>query len=108
MQKDFARVLSTGCKASDQRLVVFVAENDLGFSRLGVRVGKRLGGSVVRNRIKRMIRESFRRSQHEFCDSLDVICIAKRSATDSAVDYERSLRTLIETARHKKLRQKKT
>ena len=50
-------------RLGDRLLTLYIAENDRGYSRLGVSVGKSCGNAVVRNRLKRLLRETFRQSQ---------------------------------------------
>ncbi len=57
---DFRAVYAHRARASDGRLVAYVRPNDLAEARLGVSVGRRCGGAVRRNRIKRLLREAFR------------------------------------------------
>ena len=47
--------------------------------KLGVVTGKKIGGAVVRSRARRLLRESFRRHQHEFAQPLELILVARNS-----------------------------
>lgn len=49
-------------------------------TRLGVTVTRKVGGAVVRNRIKRLVREAFRKERHRFEDGYDMVWVAKREA----------------------------
>jgi ribonuclease P protein component len=51
-------------------------------SRLGVTVTRKVGDAVVRNRIKRLVREAYRRHRDWFSPGVDMVWIAKRSAAD--------------------------
>ncbi len=74
-------------------------DNDLDYARVAIRAGKRVGGAVVRNREKRMLREAFRVRQHEL-PAIDMICSVR--ATDVAVaDYARALLKLSREAARK-------
>ncbi|MEE9295197.1 MAG: ribonuclease P protein component [Phycisphaerae bacterium] len=100
-QRDFARVFARKCTASDALLLVYVDANDLAFSRLGLSVGKGVGGAVIRNRIKRLIREAFRLSQHDLPAGLDIVCVAKPAKAGTMHDYQRSLSSLVKAAYRK-------
>ena len=52
-------------------------------TRLGVTVTRKVGRAVVRNRIKRWVREAFRRERHLFAPGYDMVWVAKRNAVDA-------------------------
>ena len=61
---DFQTVYRTGKSYANKYLVMYVKKNDDGNSRLGISVSKKVGNSVVRHRITRLIRECYRLNQH--------------------------------------------
>ncbi len=54
-------------------------------TRIGITVTRKIGNAVARNRIKRLIREGFRRRRRDFAPGLDIVWVAKRGA--SAIHY---------------------
>ncbi len=55
-------------------------------TRLGVTVTRKVGKAVKRNRIKRLVREAFRRERHALPAGLDMVWVAKRDAVDSSLE----------------------
>ena len=80
---DFQNVMKKGKWYTSECLTVYLLENKLNSNRIGVAVGKKAGKSVVRNRIKRLIRESYRLNENNIKQGFDII-IVWRSSTDSA------------------------
>ena len=63
---DFQRVYREGVSFANRYLVMYVAENKTGRNRLGISVSKKVGNSVVRHRVTRLIRESYRLREDMF------------------------------------------
>ena len=77
---DFDRVYKTGKKHFSPHLTVFYRERAEGGARIGFTVGKVLGGAVVRNRIKRRLREATRAHLAGLSCAVDVVINPKKTA----------------------------
>lgn len=76
--RQFQAVYKTGKSYANKYLVLYVLPNTEGQRRIGFAVGKRLGGAVVRNRIKRLLREAVRLNQHGLKQGVDLILIGRQ------------------------------
>ena len=90
---DFARFAEGGIARSHPLLVGRFVRNDLDQTRFGLATGKRLGGAVVRNRVRRRIREALRAMAPSFQPGWDVLIIARPAIVEA--DHQ----TLVETLR---------
>ncbi len=79
--KDFAEVRRKGRSWSNSALVLVALPNGLGVSRFGFTVGKKVGNAVVRNRIKRRLREVARHS--EVARGWDLVVVARGEAASA-------------------------
>ena len=95
-QRDFDAAYRQGVARTVGPLRIIARPNDLGHCRLGLNVSKRVGKAVVRNRIKRMLREAFRASQHDLPGGYDLIVIARPHEPRSLEDYVRLLRQAVD------------
>ena len=82
--------------------VVFFADNELAHSRLGVTATRKLGGAVVRNRLKRWTRETYRRHRQPLeldLRRLDYVVNVKPSAAQASyLDYSVDLQRVLQRA----------
>ena len=80
--RDFQNVYRNGRSFANRYLVMYVRKNGTERNRLGISVSKKVGNSVVRHRITRLIREVYRLQEDTFNSGLDVVVIARVSAKD--------------------------
>ncbi|MCI6019732.1 MAG: ribonuclease P protein component [Clostridiales bacterium] len=78
--QDFRRVYANGKSYANRYLVMYVMENHTEQNRVGISVSKKVGNSVVRHRITRLIRESYRLNELHFSRGLDIVVIARVTA----------------------------
>src|SRR3989304_1391855 len=74
-KKQFEAVLAQNLRVGDNLVSLYMGENDCDYPRLGVSVSKSCGGAVVRNRLKRLLREAFRQSQNRIPAGLDYLLL---------------------------------
>lgn len=82
-------------------LVMYVMDNQSEKNRLGISVSKKVGNSVVRHRLKRLIRESYRLHEQEFQTGLDIVVVARVSAKDR--DYAQIESALLHLGKIRKI-----
>jgi ribonuclease P protein component len=75
--EEFRRVFDRRRSVSSAGLTVCGCENNLGYTRIGLSVSRKVGSSVVRNRWKRVLREAFRLSRETLPQGIDLVLIAK-------------------------------
>jgi ribonuclease P protein component len=79
---EFLTLSRTGRKTQTGSFVIISKANAVDQARLGITVSSKVGNAVVRNRIKRLVREFFRRDGRELATGLDVLVIARSTAKD--------------------------
>ena len=78
--QDFKVVYQNGTSYANRLLVMYVLKNQNKKNRLGISVSKKVGNSIVRHRLTRLIRESYRLQEERFRCGLDIIVIARIGA----------------------------
>ena len=108
---DFQNVYQNGKSYANKYLVMYVLENNEGMNRLGISVSKKVGNSVVRHRITRLVRESYRLHENIFNSGLDIVVIARNSASlvsymeiESALLHLAKLHHVIKTDQDEEIR----
>ena len=92
-REDFARISAKGRSRSDRLMVVRFVPNGCDHDRFGISTGRRLGGAVQRNRVRRRLREILRRSPNDSGHGWDMLVVARPPAVDASYD---ELQTALE------------
>lgn len=80
--RDFQTVYKKGKSLANSYLVMYVLKNDKEKNRVGISVSKKVGNSVVRHHLTRLVRESYRLSEEHFQCGYDIVVIVRASAKD--------------------------
>lgn len=79
---DFQRVYKNGKSYANKYLVMYVYENRTDINRVGISVSKKVGNSIVRHRLMRIIRESVRLNSESLKEGYDIAIIARAALKD--------------------------
>ena len=82
--RDFQIVYKQGKSYANRYFIMSVLENDQSCNRLGISVSKKVGNSVVRHHIKRLVRESYRLHEDMFNSGLNIVVIARPAAREAS------------------------
>lgn len=81
---DFQSVYRNGNSYANRFLVMYILENHTNRNRLGISVSKKVGNSVIRHHITRLVRESYRLQEDMFDSGLDIVVIARAAARNAS------------------------
>ncbi len=80
----FRRLYQRGHSAAGRYVVVYCRKNGLSYNRLGITVGTKVGHAVVRNKVRRRIREAYRLSEHSYLRGYDIVVVARGRAAGAS------------------------
>ncbi len=80
--RDFQKVYRLGKSYANKYLVMYILENHTERNRIGISVSKKVGNSVVRHHLTRLIRESYRLNSNMFNSGLDIVVVVRTTARD--------------------------
>lgn len=97
LKRDFERIHKQGIRVSGNAFVCYAVRLPGQGRKLGCAISRKVGAAVVRNRVKRYIREMYRTHRAEIADDVQMVIVAKPdSATLDYHDCERALRQLLQ------------
>lgn len=73
----FREIYQRGISYGNSYLVMYVLENGTSRNRIGISVSKKVGNSVIRHRVTRLIRESYRLNENLFKKGIDIVIVAR-------------------------------
>lgn len=89
----FQSVYKQGRSYANKYLIMYIRKNGTDRNRIGISVSKKVGNSVVRHRVTRLVRESYRLQEAVFNSGLDIVIVARVSA--ASVGYEEIRKALL-------------
>ena len=95
--RDFQQVYKRGTSKANRYLVMYVLPNQHMKNRLGISVSKKVGNSVVRHRMARLVRESYRLHESIFNSGLDIVVVVRNSASN--ISYHEMESALLHLAK---------
>ena len=91
----FRRLYHTG-GAANSYLVLYARKNRMGGNRVGFTVSKKLGKAVVRNRVRRRLREIYRLNEEKFLPGWDIVVVARSRCVDA--DFQKLMDSFLSLA----------
>ena len=105
LRREFNAIFAARMSHADGPLVCYTRPNARSHPRLGLTVSRRVGRAVLRNRVKRRLREAFRLIQHEIPSGYDVVIVVRPHEPLHRNEYADRLMTAIEALHERWLRQ---
>jgi len=86
LNKDFKRLYYKGKSYAGGFVVIYMRKNRFKQNRIGLTVGKGIGKAVSRNRVKRLIRESYRLMEYKIKTGYDIVIVARNRAAGQSYE----------------------
>ena len=83
--REFGSVYNTKDSVANKYLVMYLRANSLEYNRLGISVSKKVGNSVVRHRVTRLIREAYRLNKDCIRSGYDIVFVARTTAKEKVL-----------------------
>lgn len=100
--KEFQHIFKHGDSFANRQLVIYyIHKRKQDHFRVGLSVGKKIGNAVVRNRIKRYLRQSFQDLEHKILPTLNIVIIARNPTRN--MGYHEVKKSLLHLLSRKKL-----
>ena len=80
--EDFKKVYNKRNSYANRELIMYISKNGTDTKRLGVSVSKKVGNSIVRHRLARLVREAFRLNTNHIPDGIDVVVVVRLIAKE--------------------------
>lgn len=96
LNHEFRRLYAKGKSAAAPTLALYCRKNRYGYTRLGLTVGVKLGHAVVRNRVRRRLKEAYRTNESRFLPGYDIVVVGRTRAVHAS--YREIERHLLQTA----------
>jgi ribonuclease P protein component len=97
---EFKKVYNEGKNYWNRNLILFRKKNNLGYTRVGYTITKKIGNSVVRNKLRRQMKEIYRLNFDKIDNNYDLIFLPKKNAVDiSFKELESAMLHIMKLAR---------
>jgi len=101
---EFKRVYRYGRTVVSKYIVLYYCPNEMKVNRIGFSISKKVGGSVVRNRVKRLFRETFLLINQELYQGFDLVLIARKPSVK--LNFQETCKELYNLCRRGQLLKK--
>jgi len=98
-KKDFSAIYNKGKSVGERYVVLFYKKNDLPYNRTAFLASKKVGNSVIRNRARRLMKESYRVFEQKLESGYDLIWIARKTINNlKCADVKKSMESALKKA----------